>query len=139
VRKLKGEPGEKNITILYDEAAELLGKPLLRLNSKDTNHLPAPSEMKDEGGKFIIPNKPCPNCGKSAFLMDICPACKDSENGKYHSGYKCDERVGGCGHISDKSEKTFLRRMRSEFPDIAVPSGYKLSLGIKTVTDDGIK
>src|SRR3972149_5035898 len=141
IRQLKGLPEEKNITILYNETAPLLGIPIKQPSSREADHLPSPSEMKDDKGAFILPRKDCPKCGKkdSFVLSSICPSCKDSDVGKFKSGWKCDERTGGCGYIGDKSEKFFQQRMKDEYPDIEIPNGSKLSLGIRTITDTGLK
>jgi len=138
IRKLKGLPDERNITVLYNETALLLGIPPQKMNSQMADHLPAPHEMKDEQGRSFIPRKDCPKCGKKDFLVlaSICPSCKDSEGGKYHSGWKC---IGkDCGFITDKSEMYFTQRLKAEGGEIP-QSGSKESLGIKTITDDGLK
>lgn len=137
MRKIKGEPEEKNITVLFNEVAPILGIMVVPLSSKDVNHLPSPAEMKNENGTFIIPNKPCPKCGKVTFLSSICQSCKDAEEGKYKSGYKCDERNGGCGFIDEKTEEWITQRLSRM--GVEIPTGRKDSLGIKTITNNGLK
>lgn len=137
-RRLKGLPAEGNITVLYNEICEILGLPLAEISSKDADHLPAPHEMvMPDGKKFKNPSKVCPKCGKTSFLSDICQSCKDAENGKYRSGYICDERFDGCGFIDEKTHEFFSQRLSRM--GIEVPEGMKNALGIKTITDEGIK
>ena len=141
IRKLKGLPEENNITTLYNETAPLLGIIVQTMSSKDADHLPSPAEMKNEIGSFVLPRKDCPKCGKenNYVIISICPSCKDSEGGEFKSGWKCNEKTGGCGYIGDKSEMFFTQRLKEEFPDIEIPTGSKLSLGIRTITDSGLK
>jgi len=136
-RRLKGLPEEKNITVLYNEICSILELPLVEISSQDADHLPAPSEMKNEKGEFSIPNKPCPKCGKVTFLSSICQSCKDAEGGKYKSGYTCDEKRGGCGFVDEKTDEWITERLTRMGRE--VPTGTKESLGIKTITDDGLK
>lgn len=137
-RRLKELPEERNITVLYNEICEILGLPLAEISSKDADHLPAPHEMvMPDAKRFNNPSKICPKCGKTSFLMDICQSCKDAENGKYRSGYKCDEKFGGCGFIDDKTHEFFSQRLSRMGIDI--PQGMKQTLGIGTITDQGLK
>ena len=144
IRKAKGLPEEKNITILFNETAPLLGVIVQTLSSRDISHLPAPHEMVDKNGKFIFPRKDCPQCGRKdgLSLKDICPSCTDSEGGKYHTMYSCEE-IGpdmkpiGCGFKTEKSELFRAQRMSEENPDWR--GGMKADLGIKTVTNDRLK
>ncbi len=115
-----------------------------RIRAKGANKLPAPHEMKDEQGKFTIPRKDCPQCGRKdgLSLKSICPSCTDSEGGKYHSMYSCEEndpdgKPIGCGLKTDKSEKFMVQRMSEENPDWA--GGMKQDMGIMTITNEGIK
>lgn len=135
-RKELGLPEENNITTLYKELAPLLGIPIARMTSGQVDHLPSPSEMKGEGGNFVIPRKDCPKCGTKdgKILISLCPSCKDSEGGKYHSAWKCMTR--DCDEI-EKSEK-FLTQVLSEM-GIEFQSGSKKEAGIQTLTDDGLK
>jgi hypothetical protein len=141
IRSLRGLPPENNVTLLYGEIAPLLGISVVPMNSKNMDHLPSPIEMKNEKGKFIIPNKPCPRCGKTAFLGSICQSCEDAkdENGKvvYKSGYLCDARFGGCGFIDEKNGEWITQRVSKMGREI--PTGTKESLGIGTATDEGVK
>jgi hypothetical protein len=145
IRQLKGLPEEKNITILYDETAALLGMVITKVDSGTIDHLPSPSEMKDKAGKFILKRKDCPQCGRKdgLSLKSICPSCADSEDGKYHTMYSCEEigpdgkSVVGCGFKTDKSEKFMVQRISEENPDWQ--GGMKAAMGIKTITDEGLK
>jgi len=145
LREAKGLPEEKNISILYDEASMALGIPMIETTTGDADHLPAPHEMKNEGGKFIVPRKDCPQCGRKdgLSLKSICPSCTDSEGGKYHTMYSCEEMGSftgkpiGCGFKTEKSEMFMAQRMSELNPDWQ--SGMKADMGIKTVTDDGLK
>ena len=144
IRQLKGLPEENNITILYNETAPLLGIAPKLMSSKDVDHLPAPHEMKNDQGNFTIPRKDCPQCGRKdgLSLKSICPSCTDSEGGKYHTMYSCEEmgldgKLIGCGFKTEKSERFMAQRMSEENPDWE--GGMKQELGIKTITDSGVK
>jgi hypothetical protein len=132
-RKIKGLPEEKNISILLNEAASLLGIPPQLMSSSESDHLPSPGEMKSELGNFIVPRKPCSKCKGEMVLGPICPSCKDAEGGKYKSGYKCEV----CQFIDDKSEMFFAQRLSSL--GVEIPEGPKQALGIKTLTDKGLE
>lgn len=132
-RKELGMPEELNITKIYNEMAPLLGISPILMSSKDVNHLPAPSEMKDAKGNFVVPNKPCPKCGKIMFLESICQSCEDAEGGKYKSGYSCNKRFGGCGFMDEKNGEWLSQRLNRMGIDFG--SGTKESLGIRTHTD----
>jgi hypothetical protein len=135
IRQLKGLPEEKNITTLYNETAPLLGIPIRTMSYRDVNHLPSPAEMVNNKGAFLIPRKDCPNCNEknTVMLVSLCPSCKDSEGGKYHSAWTCQK----CGIITEKSEK-FLTQVLNEMK-IEIPNGRKQDFGIKTITDNGLK
>jgi hypothetical protein len=133
IRQLKGLPVEPNVTILYNETAPILGVEVVAMTSRDANHLPSPGEMKTQDGTFIVPRKPCPKCGGSMALNSICPSCTDSEGGKYKSAYRCES----CQFIDEKSEKFITQRLTEM--GIEVQTGPKQEMGIKTITDDGLK
>jgi hypothetical protein len=143
IRRIKGLPEEKNITVIFNEVADLFGVKKT-LTSRDANHLPSPHEMKNDKGMFIIPRKDCPHCGRKEglSLKSLCRSCIDSEGGKYNTMYSCEE-VGpdgkpiGCGFKSDKSEKFMSQIMTELNPDW--DGGIKKDLGIKTITDEGLK
>jgi len=135
IRQLKGLPEEKNVTILYGETAPLLGIIVAPMDSRIVNHLPSPAEMKDEKGRFVVPRKECSKCGGIMVLGPICPSCKDSEDGKYKSGYKCEVKT--CEYVDDKSEKFFIQRLNEM--GVEIPTGPKRVMGIKTLTDEGLK
>lgn len=141
IRQLKGLSEEKNITLLYNETAPLLGMPPTQMNTgTHGNHYPsiaASAASLGKDAKFIIPSKPCPKCGKMTFLLPICQSCKDAEGGKYKSGYKCDENMGGCGFINEKTEEWWSQRLSKM--GVEIPNGTKESIGVKTITDEGLK
>jgi len=134
LREAKGLPEEKNITILYEEALIALNIPYIDTHTGMADHLPSPAEMKDENGKFIIPRRDCPQCGQkeSVSLTSICLSCQDAEGGKYKTAWICNV----C-NFKEKSEK-FLTQWLKEF-NIVNPNGFKRDLGIKTLTDQGLK
>ena len=144
LRLEKGLPEERNISILYQEGLTAEGKVAVSTTSRTVNHLPAPYEMKTSEGNFIVPRKDCPQCGRKdgLSLKSICPSCTDSENGKYHTMYSCEE-IGpdrkplGCGFKTEKSEKFMTQRMSELNPDWE--GGMKKDIGIDTITDDGLK
>ncbi len=140
IRQLKGLPEERDVTILFNEAAPLLGIPAIQLSSRqDGNHLPAPHEMKNEKGSFLIPRRDCPQCGRKdgLSLVSLCPSCTDSEGGEYHTMWTCIDQGAGCGFKMDKSKK-FITQVLSEM-GVQFGTGTKESLGIKTYTDEGLK
>jgi hypothetical protein len=131
LRKARGQSEERNITILFREAASLLGVFVDNLSSAQADHLPSPGEMKNEKKQFVIPRKDCPRCRGTMVLGSICQSCKDAEGGKYKSGYKCEM----CQFVDDKSEKFFTQRLVEL--GIDVPNGMKQAMEIKTITDEG--
>ena len=140
-RKLKGLPEEKNITILYNEICAILELPIIEISSLNADHLPAPHEMKNVQGDFMVPRKDCPLCGSrdSVILTPLCGSCKDAEGGKFKSawvcqGAQCKDKEGG---YKERSEKAFVQWL-SEL-GIKIPTGSKMDLGIKTMTDSGLK
>lgn len=133
IRQLKGLPEENNITVLFNETAPLLGIAVVPMDSRKIDHLPSPSEMKNESGEFIVPRKDCSNCGGTMVLGPICPSCKDAEGGKYRSGYKCE----ACQFVDEKTHEFFTQRLSRM--GVEIPEGMKQAMGIKTLTDDGLK
>jgi hypothetical protein len=133
IRQLKGLPEEKNITTLYNETAPLLGISPTVVSSSDADHLPSPGEIRDDLGKFVVPRKDCPKCGGTTVLGPICQSCEDAEGGKYKSGYKCE----ACQLVDDKTEEFFTQRLTRM--GVEVPEGMKQALGIRTLTDEGLK
>lgn len=130
IRRLKGLPEEKNITVIYNETAPLLGIAPLPLSSKEMNHLPTPEESVRENPNLA---EICPKCGQKAyFLRDLCRGCKDAEGGKYKTVFECHK----CHH-KEKSEESmvvWLERLGIDFK-----MQTKKSLGIKTLTDKDLK
>ena len=119
--------------------APLLGMPPTKISSLQADHLPRPNEMKDAAGNYTIPNKPCPKCGKLAFLGSICQSCKDALDDKgnvvYKSGYLCLDPK--CGFVDEKTGEWISQRLSKM--GVEVKTGTKESLGIKTKTDEGLK
>jgi len=144
LRMAGGLPEERNVTILHQEGANHEGKEVVKFTSRKVNHLPAPHEMQNDAGKFIVPRKDCPQCGRKdgLSLKSLCSSCTDSEGGKYHTMYSCEE-IGsdgkplGCGFKTEKSEKFMAQIMSEENPDWQ--SGMKKELKIGTITDAGLK
>lgn len=133
IRQLKGLPEEKNITLLYNETAPLLGIIPTQMNTvTNGNHYPSIAESVASLG-IKLPMKPCPKCGREMPLAPICRSCKDAEGGKYKTGYKC----VACDIVYEKSEK-FFTQVLSEM-GVSIPSGMKQAMGIKTITDEGLK
>ena len=134
IRELKGLPEEKNITVLYNETAPLLGIIVVPMDSRTVNHLPSPAEMKDEKGRFVVPRKDCPKCGgkETMLLTPLCKSCEDAEGGKFNTAWVCQ----ACQN-KEKSEK-FLTQWLNEL-GVEIPEGMKQAIGIKTLTNDGLK
>jgi hypothetical protein len=137
-RRLTGLPEEKNISVLYNEICLLLGLPSIEILSTEADHFPSPGET-DGVGKFIVPRKDCSKCGKKEgmLLTPLCVSCKEAEGGKYKSGYTCNQKLGGCGFVDDKTDEWFTQRLSRM--GMEIPTGTKESLGILTSTDEGLK
>lgn len=132
LRQAKGLPEEKNVTILYEETAILLGIPVMKMSSSNVSRNPTPEESaKSDPSSPLV--QICPSCKEKAYyLQGLCKSCKDSENGTYKSVWKCFK----CGH-SEKSKEhvvTWLNRLGIDYR-----TQSKKSLGIQTVTDEGLK
>lgn len=138
LRKAKGLPEELDVTVLYNEASEALGIPLIRTTTGNADHLPSPREMMKPDGMPVIPLRDCPKCGQNSMqIFGLCPTCKDAkgengEPGKYKTKFMCTE----CKH-EEKSEKHMVIWLQEMGVDFGNQS--KKELGIKTITDDGIK
>ena len=121
-------PEEKNVTRLYLDTCTLLGIAPIETTSLMADHIPTLFESARK-----VDGHPCPQCQKnSLFVTGLCKACKDSENGKYKTVIECKE----CGS-KEKSEEpviVWLQRWGVEFGNQT-----KESLGIKTLTDEGLK
>ena len=125
-------PTEKNITKLYQMACKELGIEIKSLTTATTNHLPTPEESARENpqSKFSII---CPKCNKKSYVLrGLCKSCKDAENGKYKTMFKCYE----CKH-EEKSKEPMVVWFDRLGIDFRTQS--KKSLGIETITDGGIK
>ncbi len=162
-------PDETDLSKLYDETAAELGvlpfanpSPVNRAGvgiaqeSAAVVRLPAPHEMKTAEGDFVIPRKDCPKCGgkQTVVLTDICQSCADAEGGKYKSAWTCSIEVGGrvienkdCGY-KGKNQKTVIGVVVEEWRKQGLsedeimrrlPNGSKQALGIKILTDEGLR
>ena|SRR3989337_1089869 len=125
-------PEEKNITVLYQKASEAIGMEVVKTTSAMANHLPTPEESAKENpqSKFSII---CPKCNKKSYVLhSLCKGCKDAEGGIYKTMFKCYE----CHHVEKSKEPLviWMQRLGIEFG-----TQSKESLGIKTVTDEGLK
>ena len=131
-QRLEGKPRDRNITNLYSEGCIRFGvAPVIGL-STERAHLPTPEESAKDN-----PDSPwvfaCPICHeKSYVLQKICKECKDSEGGKYKTKFVCYK----CKHM-EKSEK-YLVQWAKEL-NIELKSGMIREMGIKTITDKGLK
>lgn len=125
-------PNEKNITKLYQMACKDLGIDPKTISTSTASHLPTPEESARENprSKFSII---CPKCNKKSYVIfGLCKSCKDAENGKYKTMFKCYE----CKHEEKSTEHMviWLQRLGIDFG-----TQSKQSLGIKTITDKGEK
>ena len=134
IRQLRGLPEENNITLLYNETAPLLGIIVQTMSSKDVDHLPSTAEMRNEQGNFVVPRKDCPKCGskKNMLLTPLCKSCADAEGGKFKTAWVCST----CQN-KEKSEKFFTQWLNEL--GVEIPEGMKQAIGIKTLTNDGLK
>jgi hypothetical protein len=131
IRETKGLPPENNVTILFEETAPLFGIETKKTNSMDADRLPTVADKLAEKGITIK----CPKCEKPTYRMfGICPSCSDSENGKYATKFICSE----CGGM-EKSVKPVAVWLDVLGIDPGERMISKEMLGIKTITDEGIK
>jgi hypothetical protein len=123
-------PDEKNVTVLYEKTCDALKVPRVRVTSAHATHLPTPEESVKADQELA---RECPKCGKKAFFVySICQTCKQSENGKYKTLLACYE----C-RTSERSEDPLVVWLDRLGIDYGTQS--KASLGIKTLTDDGLE
>jgi hypothetical protein len=135
IRELRGLPEEKNITILYNETAPMLGVAPTRMTSREVSKLPAPNEtVSPKTNRPIMPKKDCLKCGgeKCVILDPLCRSCTDSNHGEFNTIWTCEL----CGD-KIKSNKFYVQWLNEEVPNWG--SAMKQSAGIKTVTDSGLK
>lgn len=139
LRETKGLSAEDDLDKLYHETAIEFGLVNIdevggRVRTDGVNKLPAPHEMTDEQGNFVIPRKDCPQCGEKASMVlgPLCQSCEDAEGGRYKSMWQCVR----CGN-KDRSGKFFTQWLNELGVDFR--SGSKESLGIKTYTNEGLK
>lgn len=118
-------PGEKNISVLYKKTCAHLGIEIKKLKAKEVDHLPTPQET----GPFFK----CPKCDKETLLiLGLCGTCKDAEGGKFKTKLEC----GDCG-FKELSQKFVVQVLNEHGFDFKTQT--KRSLGIKTLTDEGVK
>jgi len=129
-RSLKGLPEEKNITILFNEAAPLFGIPSDSIPSSRADHLPTPAET-------VPPDSPllriCPRCKQKSFLLNsYCPKCPEFTEQGYRSFFECMK----CGYKENSTDPVvvWLEKLGVQFTNQS-----KQSLGLKTKTPDGIR
>ena len=125
-------PEEKNITVLYQKASEAIGMEVVKTTSAMANHLPTPEESAKENPQSNFPII-CPKCNKKSYIIfGLCKSCKDAEGGKYKTMFRCYE----CKHEEKSTEYmiVWFQRLGIDFS-----TQSKRSLGIKTITDEGIK
>jgi len=143
LREARGLPPQKDLDLLFKEAAIEFGLETLTPEPAEdqqaVQRLPAPHEMEDENGKFILPRKDCPQCGEkeSMTIGPLCHSCKDAQRedgqaGFYKTMWKCQK----CD-FKDKSTQFFTQILNELKIDFG--TGTKESMGIKTFTDEGEK
>lgn len=118
-------PNIKDDTEAMMAASLAYGIPFQKQVSSKGNKLPG----IEETGPFFI----CPNCKeKGLVIYGLCKTCADAEQGKFQAKLVCKL----CGH-EEKSRKhivTLFHEFGFDFKN-----GTKKELGIKTITDDGVK
>lgn len=138
IRQLKGLPEEKNITVLYNEMAPLLGITPVQTSSREADHLPKLQQIIKDDGTPLVPLQKCPECGKDSMeIFGLCPTCEDAkgekgEPGKYRTKFICKE----CAY-SERSEKHMVMWLQEMGVDFG--NQTKKELGVKTITDEGVK
>ena len=122
-------PEEKNISTLLKKYFEPHNITPPRFSNTGTRRPPTVQDSMTEKGHLIQ----CPQCKAFTLkLFALCHSCKESERGAYKTKLQCD----ACGYTqrSPKNVIEWLTIFRVDFN-----SQSKKSLGIKTVTDDGVK
>lgn len=95
------------------------------LTSDKIDHTPGPEET----GPFYK----CPWCGlRGLVIYDLCKKCKQSEEGKYKTKLQCIK----CG--KEELRQDYAVKVMTDLKIDFTP-GPKRDLGIKTITDEGIK
>jgi hypothetical protein len=125
IRKAKGLPEEKNITLIYNEVAPLLGLSPEPLDSLiHGSKTPSPHETM-VNGRPLIPRADCPQCGEKDTLIpsSICRTCEDWEQG-FRSRYRC----LNCNY-EEKFTKTLSEWASEVNPDWR--GGMKAEVGIE--------
>ena len=93
-----------------------------------TDEVNAPPPIEETGPFFT-----CLVCGAERMVIyGLCPTCADSQDGKYSSKLVCLECK--MTQVSEKHIAEWYRQFVFDFK-----GGMKKDLGIKTITDDGIK
>ncbi len=129
-------PKIRELRALYLKTCEAVHMAPIQTTSAMANRYPPPQET--------APVMACPKCGKMEYrLYNInsgCGGCKkESEDGKYNTKWWCHSDSPpetGCGHM-EKSEM-FLTQWYNELK-VEYGNQTKESLGVKTITDEGVK
>jgi hypothetical protein len=143
LRKLKGMPEQNNVSILHQEGLDFIGMPRPMIDSNNADRPPTTIEQLMAKG-YPVPVKNCEACGtkRSVTLTSICQSCKDAVGG-YLSMWVCLR----CGW-KNKLKKSFIAIWRESLRetgmteaeiDQVIPQGTKEALGIKTMTDNGLR
>jgi len=118
-------PDEKNISVLLKYAGDKL-----MIN---------PGRILSYGKREFVLNEDvgplfkCSKCGEQKLVINsLCGTCKASQKGKFKSQVVC----RGCG-FTEVSVK-FITEWYKEF-GFEFKGGSKKELGIKTLTDEGLK
>lgn len=118
-------PGEKNITVALKIASEKLG---VRVQTIEGGKREGLNKFINGGVVFK-----CLKCGGDGMrVIPLCPTCEASEKGKYKTQLKC-----ALCNFEEKSIK-YTVQWYNEF-GFDYKSGTKKELGIKTLTDEGLK
>lgn len=148
-------PEEKNLTVLVERVSEAIGLAPYQLAANQSFRMPDASMQTRQVSEAIKPLL-CPKCGKeSVRLFPVCHTCKElSEGGKFKTIWACkylavDARgtpimtpyglpalEEGCGYM-EKSEKSTTEWLNEL--GIKYENQTKRSLGIQTLTDEGVK
>jgi len=118
-------PEERNVSVVIGKVGELLGLEVGKRKGLGKIHLPTPEET----GPFFD----CPKCGgKGLVIYGLCSTCKDAEGGKFQSKLVC--KLCAYETKSRKHVVSLLQEFGFEFR-----SATKKEIGIKTITDEGVK
>jgi hypothetical protein len=139
-------PEEQDLTVVYEKARQRIGlDPIVTSTSAPvagtTSNQGATAAVGQDAQRMLnlarsreidykCPNSSCTS--QKVILMDVCPSCKESEGGQYLSAVECPV----C-HTREK----FRKPMVVWFKELGIDFGTqtKRSLGIRTLTDEGVK